>query len=66
MATKKAKDDLIPDDPAVHHRKGEPDRLKIDGSWEDAARKLLGVKHGPVPARVVKGRKVKGKGKDRV
>ena len=45
-----------------HPRKGEPDRLKIEGSWEDAARKLLGVKHGPVPARIVKGRKKKAKG----
>ena len=42
-------------------RKGEPDRLKIEGSWEDAAVKLLGVKAGSVPSRQVKTRKKRAK-----
>lgn len=32
-------------------KKGEPDRLKIDGSWEDAARKLLATPAKSTPER---------------
>jgi hypothetical protein len=53
MATKKP-DDLIPD--TGRGRKGEPERLKIEGSWESVAKKLLSPKP-QTPARQVKPRK---------
>lgn len=37
--------------------KREPDRLKIEGSWEEVAVRLLKVPAGSVPPRKVKPRK---------
>ena len=48
-------------DTGQHGRKGEPVRVKIEGDWKDAARKLLGVKAGSVPARKVKKRTKRAK-----
>jgi hypothetical protein len=35
----------------------EPDRLKVEGDWKDAARKLLATLPKSAPPRVVKKRK---------
>ena len=41
-------------------RKGEPDRLKVEGDWKDAARKLLATPPKSTPPRQVKKRKKSG------
>lgn len=41
----------------------DPDRLKIEGNWEDAARKLLATPAKSAPPRAVKPRKKTPKAK---